>query len=82
MSQQIGTLGTDKTKSLQVRIEDYKGKQGVDIREWYEGADKKMYPTTKGLRINIDMVSQLITYLEHAEQILVKEGHITLHKSP
>lgn len=76
MSQQIGTLGSDKTKSLQVRIEEYKGKTGVDIREWYEGNDKKWYPTAKGLRIQLDMISQLITFLEQAEALLAKNNQL------
>ena len=72
----IGTLGTDRTKSLQVNIEEYKGKTGVDIREWYMGSDNKMHPTTKGLRIQLDMISQLITYLERAEQVLAQNNKL------
>lgn len=76
MTQQIGTLGNDKTKSLQVNIEEYKGIVGVDIREWYMGSDRKMHPTTKGLRIQLNMISQLITFLEQAEAILVNTNQL------
>lgn len=76
MSQTIGKLGTDRTKSLQVSIEEYKGITGVDIREWYMGGDQKMHPTTKGLRIQLPMISELITLLEQAEAILVKDNKL------
>ena len=79
MSQQIGTVGTDRTKSLQVHIEEYKGITGVDVREWYANSTGKMCPTTKGIRIQLSMVSQLVTLLEQAEALLVKSGQM---KSP
>ena len=75
----IGTIGTDRTKSLQVNIEEYKGRTGVDIREWYLGSDNKMHPTVKGLRIQLDMISQLITYLERAEQALTQDNKLPVN---
>ena len=74
MSQQIGKLGTDRTKSLQVHIEEYKGLTGVDIREWYMASDQKFHPTTKGVRIPLNQVSALVTLLEQAEVDLHKQG--------
>ena len=74
MIQTIGTLGTDKTKSLKVSIEEFKGTTGVDIREWYMGTDNNLHPTRKGLRIQLNMISQLITYLEQAEKLLMENN--------
>ena len=77
MSQLIGKVGNDKNKSLQVNIEEYKGVIGVDIREWYSNG-AAMMPTTKGVRIPLNQVSQVITYLEQAEQQLVKSGQLNM----
>ena len=77
MSDLIGKLGQDKTKSVQVNIEEYKGITGVDIREWYmSGNDWR--PTSKGIRVQLDTISGLITLLEQAEARLVSTGHITI----
>ena len=77
MSQLIGKLGTDRTKSVQVNIEEYKGITGVDIREWYmDGTTWR--PTSKGIRVQLDTITPLITLLEQAEAKLVAGGKINL----
>ncbi len=77
MSDLIGKLGTDRTKSVQVNIEEYKGITGVDIREWYmDGSTWR--PTAKGIRVQLDTITPLITLLEQAEAKLVSNGQIKI----
>lgn len=78
MSTLIGKLGADKTKSVQVNIEEYKGITGLDIREWYQGEDGKWFPTSKGIRVQLDTITPLITLLEQAEATLVSSGHLKM----
>ncbi len=74
----IGKLGTDKTKSVQVNIEEYKGITGLDIREWYQDGSNTWRPTSKGIRIQLGTITPLITLLEQAEQSLVSTGHLKM----
>ena len=76
MSDLIGKLGQDKTKSVQVNIEEYKGVTGVDIREWYFDSSKTWRPTAKGIRVQLDTITPLITLLEQAEAKLVTDGKL------
>ena len=78
MSQLIGKLGTDRTKSVQVNIEEYKGITGLDIREWYQDGSGTWRPTAKGIRIQMDTITPLITLLEQAEANLVSTGHLKM----
>ena len=72
MTMLIGQLGKDKSKVVQVNIEEYKGNTGVDIREWYL-SDGKWYPTAKGIRIQLDIFSDLLTLLEKAEAEVIPQ---------
>lgn len=74
MNQVIGSVGLEKKQVVKVSIKEWKGGTYVDIRTHYTGTDGQWYPTQKGLFINKDKISELITALEHAEQALHKAG--------
>lgn len=69
MEKVIGEIDKGKTEKIVVRITNWKGKDRIDIREFFMSQrDKKWCPTKKGTAIEIKDLSQILSYLERAEQ--------------
>jgi hypothetical protein len=65
----------DKNSAELVRIHfvDWKKTTYADIRVWYKteaGDDGDIRPTTKGLRINVELLPDLIRALNEAQRLL------------
>ena len=74
---ELGMIGTEKTNThaVKVAIREWNGELGVDIRRWSKfGTEWK--PSTKGIRLRKEEISEAITYLERAEAELKKQGTI------
>ena len=67
MENVIGELSKSSTSKIQITKKDYKGKFYIDTRNWFKSGEK-WYPTTKGIMISTDNLSQYIDLLEQAEK--------------
>lgn len=60
----IGEVKKNDKATVKIRINEFKGKTYIDIRTFVNGGD---YPTTKGVSLPIDKLSDLINLIEEAE---------------
>ncbi len=70
-----------KAEDLQIRvaIKNYKGKEYVDIREWWKPEDKNSYlPTKKGITIStqdtLDLLNDFAAQINEIVNFLENEG--------
>ncbi|KAI9762540.1 MAG: hypothetical protein M4579_000343 [Chaenotheca gracillima] len=61
------------SKSRRVTISEFKGKQMVNIREYYE-KDGKHLPGKKGISLPVEQYTALIAVLPHIETVLKNKG--------
>jgi len=67
---EIGSIAkTPKLKTL-VRIVDFKGKDYVDARQFFQNEAGEWIATKKGISVRVDQLSEFITLLERAEKHL------------
>ena len=70
MSEIVGTI-QNNTKLIHIRLNDFKGKTYVDIRHFFKGTTDYI-PSKKGISIEINQVSELISILEAVEARMMK----------
>lgn len=73
----LGMIGTEKTNThaVKVAIREWNGELGVDIRRWSKFGNE-WRPSTKGIRLRKNEISEAITFLERAEAEMQKQGQI------
>jgi len=75
MEEIIGQIIKTDTTVARVSLSDYKGKDYINIREWYTKDKTTWYPSNKGIAFTTDLVGQLVTLCEKAEdEINQKKG--------
>ena len=70
----IGTIIKSDTTVARVSLSDYKGKDYINIREWYTKDKKQWYPSNKGIAFTTDKIGDLLTLMEQAEDEITKKG--------
>jgi len=67
----VKTFKKNKFQEIRVGIREYKGNDLVDIRTWTmtQGTDE-MVPTSKGVSMNIHLISELKKAIEDVEKAL------------
>jgi len=50
----------DKGEVIRVRAKDFKGKNYLDIRVFYQDKEGEMQPTKKGISISLDIAEAVI----------------------
>jgi len=58
----IGVIPRDATNELRVYHGEYWKKEVIDLR-WYTERDGEMYPTKKGIRMNVDEARHVLNLL-------------------
>ncbi len=71
MDKTVKTFKKNKFQEIRVGIREYKGNDLVDIRTWTmtQGTDE-MVPTSKGVSMNIHLISELKKAIEDVEKAL------------
>jgi hypothetical protein len=64
---QIGELAKGKDKII-ITLKEFKGKQYIDIRTYFENQEGEWIPTKKGISLTPDNVDDLIKFLNEAKQ--------------
>ena len=57
-----------------ISLSEFKGKQYVDLRVYFENDDGEWKPTKKGVAIHVDLFGKLMEALKEAEQMLQENG--------
>lgn len=72
---ELGVIGSERTNThaVKVAIREWNGSMGVDIRRWNKWGSE-WRASAKGIRLRASEIKDAITYLERAEQELIKRG--------
>ena len=75
MEEIIGQIVKSDNTVARVSLSDYKGKDYVNIREWYTKDKQQWYPSNKGIAFETKHIGDLVTLVEQAEdKISMKAG--------
>ena len=75
MEKTIGEIKKTNTVVTKVRLTEFKGKQLIDIRDWFKPKNNNDYaPTKKGITLNISKAGEIVTLLEQTEDELSKRS--------
>lgn len=66
----ISVIAKNNTTTVQTKISEWKGNTYIDIREYFKNQQGDWIPTKKGIAITTPMLSEIITAMEKAEEIL------------
>jgi hypothetical protein len=66
----IAWLDKDAEEEIRVHLVEWKNQIYVDIRVWYRKDDGTFGPTTKGLRFNAELLEQLRSALDAADEAI------------
>jgi hypothetical protein len=64
---QIGEIEKGKDKII-IMLKEFKGKQYIDIRTYFENQDGEWIPTKKGISLTPDNLDDVIKFLKEAKQ--------------
>ncbi|HBA54646.1 transcriptional coactivator p15/PC4 family protein [Syntrophorhabdus aromaticivorans] len=64
---QVGMIERGKDRII-VSQKEFKGKEYVDIRVYFENAEGEWIPTKKGISISYDNVDEIITLLQKTKK--------------
>ena len=68
----IGEIMKSSGKKIIWEINEFKGKIGLDIREYFKLGTDKWAPTKKGIRIDAKDISAVVKFAEQAEDAINK----------
>lgn len=69
---EVGMIEKGKDRII-VSQKEFKGKEYVDIRVYFENAEGDWIPTKKGISISYDNVDEIITILQKTKKRSVKK---------
>jgi len=72
MEQIIGTIVKSDNTVARISLSDYKGKDYVNIREWYTKDRQTWYPSNKGIAFETKHIGDLVTLTEKAEEAIMQ----------
>ncbi len=65
----IHTFQTRPEEEVRFTVKEYKDRQYLDLRLWFQSSnDGRYYPTKKGLTLSLDYLGELKKGLERAEK--------------
>lgn len=71
MDKTVKTFKKNKSQEIRVGIREYKGNDLIDIRTWtMTQGTEEMVPTSKGVSMNIHLITELKEALGEVERIL------------
>jgi hypothetical protein len=65
---EIGWLDKNSKEKIRVAVREYKGREFVDVRVYFENDDGQWLPTKKGITISPGKMGELIRLLSDAER--------------
>lgn len=69
MDIEIGEIQKNSTNKIRVSVREYKGRQFVDVRTFFQNEVSNEYgPTKKGIAISPDKITELIRLLSEADK--------------
>lgn len=71
MEKIIGSIVKSDKTVIRVTLSDYKGKDYLNIREWYTKDQSQWYPSNKGIAFTTEKVSEVVTLCEKAEEEII-----------
>lgn len=74
MEKLIATLPKGAQEEVRVSLSEFKGKQYIDLRIYYENEDGEWKPTKKGVALNVEHFHKLMEALKEAEQTLLENN--------
>jgi len=66
----ISVIAKNHTTTVQTKVSEWKGNTYIDIREYFKNQAGEWIPTKKGIAITTSMLSEVITAMEKAEELL------------
>ncbi|MFH0812845.1 MAG: transcriptional coactivator p15/PC4 family protein [Pseudomonadota bacterium] len=64
----IGELEKNSTSKIKVMVREYKGREFVDVRTYFQSDDGEWQPTKKGIAISPAKVGELVRLLNIASK--------------
>ncbi len=64
---QIGEIQKGKDKII-VTVKEFKGKQYIDLRTYFQNDDGEWIPTKKGISLTPDNLDEMIQFLQKAKK--------------
>jgi hypothetical protein len=63
----IGEIAKGKDKII-ITVKEFKGKQYIDMRTYFENGEGEWIPTKKGISLTPDHLDEMITFLQEAKK--------------
>ncbi|HIC90544.1 MAG TPA: transcriptional regulator [Syntrophaceae bacterium] len=74
MSELIARIDRGIKEDIRVSLTEFKGKQYIDIRSYFQVEDgKDRVPTRKGITISVSMYPELKKAIAELEKVLIKK---------
>jgi hypothetical protein len=70
---QIGEIQKGKDKII-VTVKEFKGKQYIDLRTYFENDQGEWIPTKKGISLTPDNIDEMIEFLQKAKKAAPDKG--------
>ena len=62
----VGTFRKTRSEEVRVSVEQFRGREVVNVRVWWRGDDDGWRPSRKGLAISTDRLPDLLSLLQKA----------------
>ncbi len=76
MDTQVGEFLIRSGFLCRVALQEFKGRQRLDVRAFYEAPDGTWQPTTKGLNIAVDLLPEFTRLVTDAQRMAEEGGLI------
>jgi len=73
---QIGEFKVPGNRLLRVVLNEYRGRERVDVRLWYEGQDGSWNPGREGVNLPVQQLPELRRLIIDAERTAVERGQL------
>jgi len=70
----LGEIERNPTEVLRVSLENFKGRDYIDLRIYYQDDNGEWKPTKKGVTVAPDKLDDVIGFFNKAKEELAKKG--------
>jgi len=70
----LGEIERNPTEVLRVSLENFKGRDYIDLRIYYQDDNGEWKPTKKGVTVAPDKLDDVIGFFNKAKEELTKKG--------
>ena len=73
----IATITKNSCEQLRIELSEYKGRQLVSCRIWYEHDGGEMRPSREGFALAVEKLPELVEAVRQAEMAAQEQGLLT-----